>query len=73
MMLFLIFLNCLVQSRSIPLSYNFYHKNQSLFFQAVNLYFYAFEISLFEVFINASKLTDEISIDWSFSLVFEIQ
>ena len=33
----------------------------------------AFEILLFKVFINACKLTGEMPIDWSFSLVFDIQ
>ena len=36
--------------------------------QTVNLYFYAPEILLLKVFINACKLTGEMPIDWSFFL-----
>ena len=71
MMLFLIFpaLPCATyQSHSLSLSYHFYHKIQTLNFQTVNLYFYASEILLFTVFINACKLTGELPIDWSFLL-----
>ena len=62
------FLHCLVQPKQV-FDFLFHIKNQALNFQAVNLYFVCFEISLFKVFINTCKLTDEMSIDLSFFFV----
>ena len=68
---FRFFLHCLVQPNQdihFLLHVIFIIRIRPWIIQTVNLYFYASEILLLKVFINACKLTGELPIDWSFFL-----
>ena len=65
------FLDCLVQPNQdihFLLYVIFITRIRLWIIQTVNLYFYSSEILLFKVFINACKVTGEMTIDWSFFL-----
>ena len=71
MILFLIFLHCLVQpNQAMHFIFHiiFIIRIRLWIFKQSTCTLYASEISLFKVFINACKLTGEMQIDWSFFL-----